>query len=165
VPYISLWIPWKRSTKRENRTVYEAHTACGPIVRLDPSKISVNSADAVRVVYGGNFDKHVWWESFRNYAIDPTLAMLTAEPYRQRRRVFSNLYSKTSLQNSAEIEKISKELIPNRLLPLLQQAANEGAGLHVLQLGGGIGILYARQKYENLGWRHMTGVIRICRSL
>jgi len=54
----------------------------------------------------------------------------------------SNLYSKTSLQNSAKMEKISKELVPNRLLHLLQQAASEGAGLDVLQLGGAIGMDY-----------------------
>jgi len=70
---------WKRFIKQKNRTVYEAHTACGPIVRLGPSEISVNSADAVRVVYGGNFDKHVWWESFRNYGVDPDFVLKNVE--------------------------------------------------------------------------------------
>jgi len=139
-PYISLWILYKRFTKQENRTVYEAHALYGPIVRLGPTEISVNSAEAVRVVYGGNFDKHVWWKAFRNYGVDPMLSMLTAEPHRTRRRVFSNIYSKTSIQHSADMTNISKELIFNRLLPLLERAASDGAGIDVLQLGGAIGM-------------------------
>lgn len=45
-----------------NRTIYKAHQKYGPIVRLEPSEISVNCVDGgIRTVYAGGFEKRDWY--------------------------------------------------------------------------------------------------------
>jgi hypothetical protein len=67
-PFSSAWILWIRYTNRENREVHTAHLANGPIVRLGPNEISVNTVDGgIRTVYGGGFEKGDWYSIFDNY--------------------------------------------------------------------------------------------------
>ena len=94
--YTPLWILWRRFTKRENKTPYEAHKKLGPIIRVAPNEISVNSLEGLRVIYGGNFDKHAWYPNvFSNYFIDSTFCTVKPEPHRERKRMFANVYSKS----------------------------------------------------------------------
>lgn len=53
----SVWIWWKRRTGTETRSIFALHRQLGPIVRLGPSEISVNSLDGLRTVYSGGFEK------------------------------------------------------------------------------------------------------------
>lgn len=62
-----IWILWARYNSRENRTLFEAHRDHGPIVRVGPTELSVNSIDAVKTIYQGGFDKHQWYSVFENY--------------------------------------------------------------------------------------------------
>lgn len=61
------WILWARFKSRENRTLHLAHQLHGPIVRLGPNELSVNSVEAVKTIYQGGFDKHQWYSIFNNY--------------------------------------------------------------------------------------------------
>lgn len=65
-PYSPLWIAWKRFSRCENATVLAAHYDHGPIVRLGPRELSINSMDdGFRIVYGGSqpFTKHDFYKS------------------------------------------------------------------------------------------------------
>lgn len=65
-PYSPLWIAWKRYMRCENSTVLAAHRHSGPIVRLGPGELSINSMDdGFRTVYGGSqpFLKHDLYKS------------------------------------------------------------------------------------------------------
>ena len=65
-PYLPVWIAWKRYSGCENATVLAAHRERGPIMRLGPGEISINSIDdGFRTVYGGNqpFLKHDFYKS------------------------------------------------------------------------------------------------------
>ena len=67
-PYTNLWILWIRFRCVENRTIYAAHQAHGPVVRLGATEVSVNSLEGLKTIYGGNFDKHAWYPNiFANY--------------------------------------------------------------------------------------------------
>jgi hypothetical protein len=67
-PFFNGWIQWQRYWGWENRAIHNAHERLGPIVRLGSTEISVNSVDAVRVVYSDAFDKHEWYSrAFENY--------------------------------------------------------------------------------------------------
>lgn len=63
----SAWILWLRYSGRENRTLHEVHHKYGPIVRIAPAEVSINSVEAVETVYQGGFDKHSWYSVFNNY--------------------------------------------------------------------------------------------------
>lgn len=140
-PYTPLWILWTRFQGRENPTLYEAHQKHGPVVRLGPNEISINSVEGLRIVYGGNFDKHDWYANvFSNYFIDNTFCMKKSEPHRERKRLFANVYSKSYLQNSKEMDEISKTLLFDRLLPILQSSADKDITVEVLELSAAIGM-------------------------
>ena len=61
-----------------------------------------------------------------------------SKPHAYRRRGIANVYSKSYLQSSPEMHKISRTMIFSRLLPLLESAATEQKPLDVLGLGHAI---------------------------
>ena len=66
--FSSAWISWIRFRRNENQSLYVAHRKKGPVIRLSPSELSVNCVnDGIRTVYGGGFEKHSWYNSFRNF--------------------------------------------------------------------------------------------------
>lgn len=139
--YTPLWILWRRFTQQENKTLYEAHKKHGPIIRVGPNEISVNSLEGLRVIYGGNFDKHAWYPNvFSNYFIDNTFCMVKAEPHRERKKMFANVYSKSYLQSSKDIHDNARSLLFDRLLPIFQSASQDGMGVEMLELSAAVGM-------------------------
>lgn len=63
----SLWILLARKQGRENRSLHEAHQRLGPVVRVGPYQLSIDSPDAVKLVYQGGFEKDPWYSVFDNY--------------------------------------------------------------------------------------------------
>ena len=66
--FSSAWISWIRFRRHENQSLRAAHRRQGSVIRLSPSELSVNCInDGIRTVYGGGFEKHGWYNSFRNF--------------------------------------------------------------------------------------------------
>jgi hypothetical protein len=61
------WIIWQRYRGQPNKAIHDAHTRLGPVVRLGLTEISVNSVEALNVVYSGNFEKDKFYIPFANY--------------------------------------------------------------------------------------------------
>ncbi len=61
-------------------------------------------------------------------------SMANSKPHSTRKRIISNVYSKSYLQNSPEVHQISKVMIFERLLPLLDEVASNKQSLDVLEL-------------------------------
>lgn len=61
------WILCARFSSRENRTLHAAHEKYGPIIRVGPRELSVNTMEAVKTIYQGGFDKHSWYSVFDNF--------------------------------------------------------------------------------------------------
>ena len=61
-------------------------------------------------------------------------SMVNSKPHSIRKRMISNVYSKSYLQSSPEFHQISKTMIFSRLLPLLEEASIKRQPLDVLEL-------------------------------
>ena len=108
------------------------------MVRLGPIEISVNSADALRTVYVGGFEKYKWYfDTFVNYGTLSRFTVLRNKPHSVQKRLVSNVYSNSSLQNSKDLQTISDHIISNWLLPTLHQIKEYGVEEH----GGELGII------------------------
>lgn len=141
-PILPLWI---RFTKRRNRTgvrtLLALHERHGPVVRLAPNEISVNSADALRTVYIGGFEKHTFYlDAFVNYGTPNLVTMLEHKPHSVQKRMVSNVYSKSYLQSSTDLQMVSNRLIFDRFLPIIQGAHEHGGELDVLDLMQAVGM-------------------------
>ncbi|KAL8937316.1 MAG: hypothetical protein Q9216_004488 [Gyalolechia sp. 2 TL-2023] len=57
-----------------------------------------------------------------------------SKPHSVRKRMISNIYSKTYLQSSEDVRNITRTILFDRLLPVLDNSAAEGSTLEVLEL-------------------------------
>ncbi|KAL5339063.1 cytochrome P450 [Aspergillus crustosus] len=139
-PISPAWIIWKRFRSQNNRTIHTAHERLGPIVRLGPSEISVNCVeDGIKPVYTGGFEKHEWYP--RVFASFGTVSMFTmtgSKAHSTRKRMLSNIYSKSFLQSSPHLKLISKTVIFDRLLPILEAASSFNTEVDVHDLNQGL---------------------------
>ncbi|KZZ97873.1 Cytochrome P450 [Ascosphaera apis ARSEF 7405] len=135
-PISPAWIIWNRFWMRNNRTVDEAHKRLGPVVRLGPNEVSVNCIDGgVRTVYSGGFEKHQWYpRAFGAFGTTSMFSMVKSKTHSQRKRMISNIYSKSFLQGSDHMAAISKTVIFKRLLPILYDASQTGKDIEMYLL-------------------------------
>ncbi|KAK2736843.1 hypothetical protein FQN57_000523 [Myotisia sp. PD_48] len=134
-----LWILWKRFRMKGNRTIHEAHLKHGPIVRLGPSEISINCVDGgIRTVYAGGYEKHDWYKMFGSYGTYSMFSMLGSKPHSVRKRMLSNIYSKSFLQSSSQLKEVSKTVLYDRCLPIIQEQAEKGSSIEVHELNNAI---------------------------
>jgi hypothetical protein len=134
--YLPLWIWHHRYHGRNNATTLAAHEACGPIVLVGPNEISINCVDnGIRTVYGGGFEKHEWYPRlFPSYGVINMFSMIGHSEHSARKRLMSNVYSKSYLQSSAQVAANSEILLSQRFLPLIQQLAESGESVNVHEL-------------------------------
>ncbi|KAL3463413.1 cytochrome P450 [Aspergillus heterothallicus] len=120
-----VWILWKRFWSLNNRTVHAAHERLGPIVRLAPSEISINCVEGgIKSVYTGGFEKHEWYPRvFGSFGTVSMFTMTGSKAHSTRKRMLSNIYSKSFLQSSPHLRLISRTIIFDRLLPILEESA------------------------------------------
>ncbi|KAL4928586.1 cytochrome P450 [Aspergillus undulatus] len=139
-PISPAWILWKRFRGQNNRTIHTAHEQLGPIVRLAPSEISINCVEGgIKSVYTGGFDKHEWYPRvFGSFGTVSMFTMTGSKAHSTRKRMLSNIYSKSFLQSSPHLRLISKTIICDRLLPILHEAANSGIDTDVHDLNQGL---------------------------
>jgi unspecific monooxygenase len=64
--------------------------------------------------------------------------MVGSKTHSVRKRMLSNIYSKSMLQTSPNLRLVSKAVILDRLLPILQEAADSGKSLDVHDLNQGL---------------------------
>ena len=139
--FFPIWIWWKRHTAVESHSIYSAHQKVGPIVRLGPNELSVNSLDGLRQIYTAGLEKHSWYQDeFMNYGIPNLMSTLPHKPHSIQRRMISHIYSKSYLQNSSDLCMISNVVLCKRLLPLLYAAAVNDSSVDVFSLAPAIGM-------------------------
>ena len=140
-PILPLWIWTKRRNATGVRTSLALHEKYGPVVRLGPNEISINSAESLRTVYIGGFEKHKWYlDAFVNYGTPNLVSMLEHKPHGARKRMLSNVYSKSYLQNSMDLQKVSDRLMFDRFLPIIHRIHEHGGDLDVLDFMQGVGM-------------------------
>lgn len=138
-PILPVWMWWKRRAGTQSRTIFSAHEKLGPVVRLGPNEISVNSPAGLRTIYLGGFEKHEWYSSvFLNYGTPNLVSMLENKPHSVQKRMISNVYSKSYLQTSSDLQLASRTLLFDRFLPIVHAAALNGTALDVFSLMQGL---------------------------
>lgn len=139
-PITSLWILHKRKTGNEIKTIYSLHQQYGPVVRLGPDELSVNSIDGLRTIYTGGFEKTSWYrDTFVNFGTDNLVSTQQHKPHSTQKRMLSNVYSKSYLQNSPDLQRLSSIIVVGRFLPLLAKLAQKREAINVLPLLQGLG--------------------------
>ncbi|OGM49135.1 cytochrome P450 [Aspergillus bombycis] len=142
VPISPAWMLWKRFRSQNNRTIQAAHERLGPIVRLSPSEISINCVEGgIKTVYTGGFEKHEWYPRvFGSLGTVSMFTMIGSKPHSVRKRMLSNIYSKSYLQSSPHMRLISETILFDRLLPMIQEAVSSNAPIEVHDLNQGLTI-------------------------
>ncbi|KUJ13958.1 cytochrome P450 [Mollisia scopiformis] len=128
--FSNLWIRYQRFINNSNHAIQSAHERFGPIVRLGATEVSVNNVDALRIVYGGNWDRDDWYRSFSNYGHLNMFSMIGKKEHTERKRMFGNVYSKTTLYSSKDFGIIAQTL-SSRLSAVLEDAAKKREGVEV----------------------------------
>ncbi|KAI0836327.1 cytochrome P450 [Hypoxylon sp. FL0890] len=131
------WILWARFKSRENRTLHAAHQQHGPVVRVGPNELSVNSIEGVKTIYQGGFEKHKWYSLFDNYGVPCTFSSLPQTHHSLRKRWVSHVYSKSHITTSPALTLQSSTILNKHLLPLIQastHATQEPHGVDVHSL-------------------------------
>lgn len=140
-PLVSTWIERKRRSGVENITIYSLHQRLGPVVRLAPNELSFNSLEALKVIYTGSFEKDVWYrDTFMNFRVDNLVSTLKLKPHSQQKRILSKVYSKSYLQDSLDLQKVSSLILSERLLPLLDEAAETNKPVNVFPVFEAVGM-------------------------
>jgi hypothetical protein len=124
-PISRLWILIHRGQHKETRIVHAVHERLGPIIRLAPSEVSVNTVDGgIRTIYFGGWEKGDWYLNvFNNYGVMPMFSMPTHGLHSKRKRMLSNIYAKSTLQSSAAMTANTTILLNDRIIPRLRQIA------------------------------------------
>jgi hypothetical protein len=140
-PLSSWWIDRKRSTGTEVLAIYALHQKHGPIVRLGPKELSVNSLHGLKIIYTGAFEKHAFYNDvFVNFNTENMVGMIHNAPHAYQKRMLSQTYSKSFLQGSSDLRAISKVVLWERLMPILKEAGDSGEVLNVLPLFQAVGM-------------------------
>ncbi|KAJ5826557.1 hypothetical protein N7447_003320 [Penicillium robsamsonii] len=140
-PLSSYWIDRKRSTSTEVLAIYALHQKHGPIVRLGPKELSINSIHGLRIIYTGAFEKHSFYNDFFvNFNTENLVGMVHNAPHAHQKRMLSKIYSKSFLQESNDLRAMSKVVLWKRFMPILQKAGGSGEVLNVLPLFQALGM-------------------------
>ncbi|GIC86440.1 cytochrome P450 [Aspergillus udagawae] len=140
-PISDYWIERKRRSGQEVLTIYDLHRKYGPVVRLGPNELSVNSLRGLQAIYTGAFEKHSFYrDAFVNFLTDNLVGMLPNDSHARQKRMLSKIYSKSYLQKSMDLRNISSIILSQRLLPILQKVAEKGEAINVLPLFQAVGM-------------------------
>ncbi|KAF4580818.1 cytochrome P450 monooxygenase [Ophiocordyceps camponoti-floridani] len=127
----SFWILRARKQFKENKTLSDAHSRHGPIVRVGPNTLSVDSVDAIRTIYQGGFDKWSWYSVFDFYGVPCVFSSLGSHEHGRRKRIVSRVYSKSYIQSSPAVRAQGRAILLGRLLPLLRREAARSEGIEM----------------------------------
>ncbi len=135
------WISRRRQTGRESRSIFAAHQRAGPIVRLGPNEVSITSHESLRKVYYGGYTRTDWVLPFRNYNETHNLVtMIDPRKHATRRRMLSQLFSKSYLLGSPDFAALSQVIIFGRLLSLLDDSSKGQTNVDVFEITRAIGV-------------------------
>ncbi|KAK5652762.1 hypothetical protein OQA88_9615 [Cercophora sp. LCS_1] len=134
-PFSRAWILGVRFGKRESKTLFSAHKRLGSnVVRVGPNELSLDGLEAVKIVYGGGWDKGSWYGVFDNYGVPCMFSAKGAAEHSAKKRMISHVYSKSFIQGSQAAKEQAREIIYGRLLPAL--VSEGGVSVHEREPSG-----------------------------
>ncbi|KAI9928453.1 hypothetical protein ASPWEDRAFT_170549 [Aspergillus wentii DTO 134E9] len=140
-PFTSKWIDSKRNKGTEVLTLHSLHRKHGPLVRLAPNELSVNSLHGLKTIYTGAFEKHCFYaDVFVNFMTPNLVGMVHNKPHAEQKRMLSRVYSKSYLAESVDLRAISRMMLKERIFPILDNLAQTGDSVNVLPLFQAVGM-------------------------
>lgn len=136
----SKWFERQGIKGRQLKTLYAAHNKHGPILRLGPTEVSVVSQEGLEQVYIAGLDKDAWWQTLYNYGRQNLVSTLDHKTHSTIRKIIAGLYTKSYVQRSGDMEILSKKIVMEGLLPLLEQHARDKEDVEVMQLFERLGV-------------------------
>ena len=135
------WFDRKCTTVGELKTLYAVHARLGPIVRLGSNEVSVVSQEGLKTIYAGGLDKSDWYEqTFRVYGVQNLVCTLDHKTHSAVRKMIAGLYTKSYLQHSEDLARLSKRIISDRLLSNLSRCGQVAQGMDVVKLFECVGV-------------------------
>lgn len=142
-PLSPTWISALRDAGKETVTIHALHAKHGPVVRLAPRELSVNSACGLRDIYTrGAMEKHpLYSELFVNFKTGNLVGLLGGKEHARQKRMLSRVYSKSFLWESWDLRVVGGVVL-GRLVGVLGKAAEKGEGesVNVLPLFQAVGM-------------------------
>ena len=133
----SLWFSRQRKKQRELKTIYAAHQKHGPIVRLAPDEVSVVSREGLRQIYTAGLEKTSFYSGsagFENFGLPNLVSMVDHKSHSAQKRMISNLYANSNIQRSQDVDELSRKLVFDRVLPIIQESARKHEDVNVFKL-------------------------------
>ena len=130
------WILYQRWWSRNNAVTFTAHQQHGEVVRMGRNELAVNCVDnGIKTIYGQGWEKHIWYPNqFAGYGVINMFSTLEHAPHSQKKRTMANVFSKTFLANSDQVDHNSRELLSQRFLPLLQSISDTASPVDVHEI-------------------------------
>ena len=129
------WLKRQQTKRREMKKICAAHKTHGPIIRLSINQVSVASPEGLRQVYTAGLEKDPWYQDeFTNFGTLNLVSMLDHRSHSIQKRAIANIYSKSYVQSSPELKKLSSSIISKRFLPLLESVARQKTGFNVVEM-------------------------------
>ncbi|KAL4791184.1 cytochrome P450 [Aspergillus venezuelensis] len=123
-PYTSLRIQWKWYRGADFKAMSRAFLKRGLFIRLGPSEIAVRTMDGgVKNVYG----------------LDNTFSSLRQDHTAYRKRL-NRVYAKPYIQRSPSVRAILREILIQRVLPIVQASAAQRKPIDILPLNLAYGL-------------------------
>ncbi|KAL4945847.1 hypothetical protein BDV06DRAFT_209164 [Aspergillus oleicola] len=140
-PLSHTWIDSIRRSGSETTTIQSLHVEKGPVIRLSPDELSVNSINGLRVIYTGAFEKHpAYRDLFVNYHTDNLVGMVGNAQHGAQKRMLARFYAKSWLSESRDLKTLSNVILSERLMPFLAGVAGKGEVVNVLPVFQAVGM-------------------------
>lgn len=131
--FSNFWIRWQRYRNNANKATHFSHERLGPIVRLGATEIGVNDIDAVQMIYRGDWDRDRFYGGFGNFGQANMFSMIRRKEHAERRRMFGNVYSKSTLFASEDFQTIAQSIL-SQLEASLHEIVEMQKDVEVLEL-------------------------------
>lgn len=129
--YLIHYLAWR---EQEFDWLLKHHRRYGPLMRIGPTAVSVNSVEGLRQVYT-SLEKPSFYAQFANYNGTPNMfSTLDHQRHSIQKRILSGVFAKSYLQRSDDIRKILEDVFIERLAPLLGHLADNYRPVNVFQL-------------------------------
>ncbi|KAL1311391.1 hypothetical protein AAFC00_001558 [Neodothiora populina] len=133
------WLLYIRYFEKENRAILEAHRAKGPILRIAPNELSVNSLEGLKKIYSGNFPKTDFYPNiFQSFGLRTMFTSQDKQAHAAKRRALSHIYSKTSVLSSPTLRGSLRKVMTDHLIPKISSSDTSRTPLEMVSLNAGI---------------------------
>ncbi|EPE27485.1 Cytochrome P450 [Glarea lozoyensis ATCC 20868] len=134
-PLSRAWLLVQKYRGCENHARHAAHKRLGPIIRLGPHELSINSIEGVQTVYNNSsFERTEWFlNAFRGREAPFMVCMLRTKEHGSRKRMMASIYMKTYIQNSPVIKSLVIDVFQKSFRNELAKWAVDALTVDVMQ--------------------------------